>query len=135
VKTPEAIVALMLENDAYSNWMGVTVLEIGHGHCTLSCTVSEYMLNGFGIAHGGITYALSDSALAFASNSYGQQCVSIETNIAHIKPVQLHDTLTAACSEIQKGKTIARYVVDVTNQNHEQVARFNGTVFRTEKSW
>jgi acyl-CoA thioesterase len=135
VKTPDAIVALMLENDAYSNWIGVKVLEIGPGRCILSCTVSEEMLNGFGIAHGGITYALSDSALAFASNSHGRQCVSIETSIAHIRPVQLHDTLTAACSEIQKGKTIARYVVDVTNQHNEQVARFNGTVFRTEKSW
>lgn len=125
----------MLENDAYSNWMGVTVRELGLGHCTLACTVSEQMLNGFGIAHGGITYALSDSALAFASNSYGQQCVSIETGIAHIKPVQLHDTLTAVSSEIQKGKRIARYVVEVTNQHGELVARFNGTVFRTEKEW
>lgn len=125
----------MLRNDAYSNWMGVAVQEIRLGHCTLSCNVSEEMLNGFGIAHGGITYALSDSALAFASNSYGQQCVSIETSIAHIKAVQLHDTLTAVCSEIQKGKTLARYVVEVTNQHNELVARFNGTVFRTEKLW
>lgn len=135
MKTPEAIVAVMLEKDAFSNWMGMTVRSIGPGHCTLSCVVSEQMLNGFGIAHGGITYALSDSALAFASNSHGRQCVSIETSIAHIKAVQLHDTLTAACTEIRNGKTIARYVAEVTNQHGELVARFNGTVFRTEKMW
>lgn len=125
----------MLGNDAYSIWMGITVRALGPGHCALSCSVSADMLNGFGIAHGGITYALSDSALAFAANSHGRQCVSIETSIAHMKPVQLHDTLTAVCSEIQKGKTIARYVADVSNQHGELVARFNGTVFRTEKVW
>lgn len=135
MKTPEAIVALMLDNDPYSQWLGIEVQSLAAGSCTLTCTVTDDMLNGFGIAHGGITYSLSDSALAFASNSHGQQCVSIETSIAHIKPVQRGDVLTAVCSEIQKGKTIGRYVVDVTNQEDQLVARFNGTVFRTEKLW
>ena len=125
----------MLDGDAYSNWLGVAVDLIAPGKCTLSCRVSEEMLNGFGIAHGGISYALADSALAFASNSYGMQCVSIETSISHIKAVQLNDRLTAACTEIQNGKSLARYSADVTNQNGELVARFNGTVFRTDKSW
>ncbi len=135
MKTPAEIVGLMMEKDAYSNWLGISVDAIDFGTCTLSCTVTETMLNGFGIAHGGITYALSDSALAFASNSHGQQCVSIETSIAHIKAVQPGDRLKAVSTEIQKGKTIARYVVDVFNQQKELVARFNGTVFRTEKTW
>lgn len=132
---PKSIVDKMMQLDAYSTWMGINVLHIEAGTCTLSCIVSPAMLNGFGIAHGGISYALADSALAFASNSHGQQCVSIETSIAHIKPTQLNDTITAVCTEIQKGKTIARYVVDVTNQHHELIARFNGTVFRSEKTW
>ncbi|MDH4474453.1 MAG: hotdog fold thioesterase [Fluviicola sp.] len=125
----------MMQLDAYSQWMGINVLHIEAGACTLSCLVSKEMLNGFGIAHGGISYALADSALAFASNSHGQQCVSIETSIAHIKPTQLNDTITANCTEIQKGKTIGRYVVNVTNQHNELIARFNGTVFRSEKTW
>ncbi len=124
-----------MQLDAYSQWMGIRVLHIDFGTCTLSCTISPEMLNGFGITHGGISYALADSALAFASNSHGQQCVSIETSIAHIKPAQLNDTLTAICTEIQKGKTIARYVVEITNQHNELIARFNGTVFRSEKTW
>ena len=125
----------MLRGDAYSNWLGITVEHLTAGSCTLTCTVTPDMLNGFGIAHGGITYALSDSALAFAANSHGQQCVSIETSISHIKAVQLNDLLTATCTELQRGKSIGRYVVDVTNQQQELVARFNGTVFRTEKTW
>lgn len=135
MKTPAEIVRMMMEKDAYSNWLGISIDMIDFGTCTLSCTVTETMLNGFGIAHGGITYALSDSALAFASNSHGQQCVSIETSIAHIKSVLPGDRLTAVCTEIQKGKTIARYTVDVFNRENQLVARFNGTVFRTEKAW
>lgn len=132
---PKSIVDKMMQLDAYSQWMGIQVVHIDFGTSTLSCTISPEMLNGFGITHGGISYALSDSALAFASNSHGQHCVSIETSIAHIKPAQLHDTLTAVCTEIQKGKTIARYVVEITNQRSELIARFNGTVFRSEKTW
>ena len=135
MKTPAEIVRMMMEKDAYSNWLGISIDTIDFGTCSLSCTVTETMLNGFGIAHGGITYALSDSALAFASNSHGQQCVSIETSIAHIKSVLPGDRLTAVCTEIQKGKTIARYAVDVFNSENQLVARFNGTVFRTEKAW
>ena len=135
MKTPNQIIQQMLESDAYSNWLGITVQSIDLGKCSLSCTVTNEMLNGFGIAHGGITYALSDSALAFASNSYGNQCMSIETSIAHIKSVQLGDLLTATCTEIQKGKTIARYQVEVVNQRQELVSNFNGTVFRSEKIW
>ncbi|MES2558051.1 MAG: hotdog fold thioesterase [Bacteroidota bacterium] len=132
---PKSIVDKMMQLDAYSQWMGIQVLHIDFGTCKLSCTISAEMLNGFGITHGGISYALADSALAFASNSHGQQCVSIETSISHIKPAQLNDILTAVCTEIQKGKTIARYVVDITNQHNELIARFNGTVFRSEKTW
>lgn len=125
----------MLKRDAYSNRMGITVQSIEKGSCTLLCTVTSEMLNGFGIAHGGITYALADSALAFAANSHGQQCVSIETSIAHIKPSGEGDQLTAVCKEIQCGKSIARYEVLITNQDNLLVARFNGTVFRSENQW
>ena len=135
MKSPAEIIQIMLDNDAYSNWLGVNVELIEPGRCTLSCTVHESMLNGFGIAHGGITYALSDSALAFAANSHGQQCVSIETSISHIKPVLSGDKLNVRCEEIQRGKTIGRYTVEIYNQHDQLVSLFNGTVFRNEKTW
>lgn len=135
MKTASEIAYHMLANDAYSQWLDISIDYIADGACTLSCTVTSEMTNGFGIAHGGITYALSDSALAFASNSHGQQCVSIETQISHIRKVQLNDRLVAVCNEIQCGKTIGRYEVLVLNQQEELVARFQGTVFRSEKIW
>ena len=62
-------------------------------------TVRDEMVNGFGLAHGGIVYALADSALAFASNTNGRVTVSIENSISY--PVAAHpgDVLTAAAEE------------------------------------
>lgn len=133
--TPEQIVQHMMEEDTYSQWLGIEIIHVEAGSCELKATVREEMLNGHRIAHGGISYALSDSALAFASNSRGQKCVSIETSIAHIAPVQLHDTLRVVCSEINCGKSIGRYESLVYNQHQKLVAKFNGTVFRKSDTW
>ncbi len=93
------------------------------------------MLNGFNIAHGGIAYSLCDSALAFASNTYGIRCVSIETSISHLRPVSENDELTATATEIYRGTKTAIYEVKVLNQQQQLVAIFKGTVYRTGKKW
>ena len=135
MKSPLEIVQYMLNNDAYSKWLGISILEVNEGFCKLTMTVHSEMLNGHQIAHGGISYAISDSALAFAANSRGYKAVSIETSIAHISPVFEGDTLIVICSEISNGKSIARYISEVFNQNNQLVARFNGTVFKKNESW
>ena len=76
MKTPSEIVQLMLDDDRFSRWLGIETIELSKGHCILRMTINSSMLNGFSIAHGGITYSLADSALAFASNAYGNQAVS-----------------------------------------------------------
>lgn len=135
MKTPSEIVDLMMENDAFSKWMGVEVLEVKEGTCTLQLQVSPEMLNGFFITHGGISYSLSDSALAFASNSRGNKCVSIETSISHIRPTKTGDVLKAAAVEKHRGKTIGIYEVTVTNQENKTVALFKGTVHISSDTW
>jgi acyl-CoA thioesterase len=99
MKTPKDIFDLMYNNDPFSKLLGMELLEINEGFCKLQMKVSNDMLNGFGIAHGGITYSLADSALAFASNSRGIQSVSIETSINHLSKVVEGDTLTAITEE------------------------------------
>jgi acyl-CoA thioesterase len=99
-ETAEKIVSeMMLGKDAFSLWMGIELLEIKPGYCRLKCLVRQDMLNGFHIAHGGITYSFADSALAFASNAHNIKAVSVETNISHVKKVVAGDILTAECSE------------------------------------
>jgi len=93
------------------------------------------MLNGFAIAHGGVTYSLADSCLAFASNSHGVQAVSVETSISHTKPVKAGDVLTATSEEMSLSRSIGVYHITVRNQREEIVALFKGTVYRTGKPW
>lgn len=129
------IVDSMYNKDPMSRWLGIERLHEGPGECILRMRVREEMLNGFGIAHGGICFSLADSALAFASNAHGQQAVSIETTISHLKPVMPDDLLTAATKEINLTSRIGIYEVRVTNQNEELVAYFKGTVYRNGKVW
>lgn len=135
MKSPEEIVELMMENDAFSQWMGIEVVAVEKGHCQLNCTVHEHMLNGFQILHGGISYSLSDSALAFASNSYGNKCMSIETSISHLRKVELNDTLIVTCNEISRRKTIGIYSVSIKKTDGTEISRFKGTVHISTEIW
>lgn len=135
MKTPGEIVKIMMESDVFSQWLHIDVIETGLGACVLTCPVLPEMLNGFGILHGGISYSLADSALAFASNSYGYKCVSIETSISHTRPAQTGDVLTARCTESHRGKTLGIYQVEVKNQHDKTVALFKGTVKVSDETW
>lgn len=129
------VVARMFDHDPFSRWLGIETLTIGPGRCDLRLTVRPEMLNGFAIAHGGITYSLADSCLAFASNGHGIQCVSVETSISHTKPVKVGDVLTATSEEKSLSRSIGVYQITITNQEGTTVALFKGTVFRTGKPW
>jgi len=132
--TPREIVNKMFENDAFSQWLGIVVEEISEGNCTLSMTIRKDMLNGFGIAHGGITYAIADSALAFASNSHGKQSVSIDTSINHIESLKEGDTITAIAQENSVKNKFGFYNIRVKKED-TLVALFKGTVYRSDREW
>ncbi len=129
------VVDKMLSSDAFSKWLGIEILEISSGYCKLKMQVRKEMTNGFNIAHGGITYSLADSALAFAANSYGIQSLSIETSINHKKKVMNGDTLIAETREVEKKEKTASYVINIVNQEGIEVAEFNGKVYITKKYW
>lgn len=130
-----AIIDAMMYKDYFSQWLGVERLEERDGFCKLKMTVRAEMCNGFEIAHGGISYSLADSALAFASNSHGRQAVSIETSISHIKPLKVGDIIIATAEEKNRTNKIAIYEVRVEKATGELAALFKGTVFRKETEW
>ena len=132
---PERVVNKMINGDAFSKWLGIKVIKIKKGYCELQMNVRDEMTNGFNIAHGGITYSLADSSLAFAANSHGIQSMSIETSISHTKKVQSGDVLKAITKEVSRSKKTAIYYISITNQNNIEVAHFKGTVYITGKEW
>ena len=131
----DKVVDTMYANDYFSQWLGIERIKIEPGHCILKLKVRKDMLNGFGIDHGGITYSLADSALAFASNSHGRKAVSIETSISHTEQLKEGDIITATAEETKISNKIGIYHITVTNQKNEKVALFKGTVYRTSGEW
>jgi acyl-CoA thioesterase len=133
--SPEEISRLMYSKDWFSQWLGIEIEEIKSGYCKLRMTIRKEMLNGFEIAHGGITYALADSAFAFASNSQGKKAVSIETSISHTEQLKEGNVLIAVATELTSSNKLARYKVQITKGEEDIVALFNGTVYKTNKEW
>ncbi len=131
--TPAAVVAHMMENDLFSQWLGIEVLEVSEGASKIKMLVREEMINGFGIVHGGIAFSLADSAFAFACNNRNVLSVALDTAINFTKPVHVGDTLIAEAKEIHNGRSTGLYHIEITNQHAHLVAIFKGTCFRTNK--
>jgi acyl-CoA thioesterase len=123
----------MLAHDAFSRWLAVEVLDVRVGGVTLRMKVREEMTNGFGVCHGGVTFAFADSALAFASNTGGKVTVSIENSMTYPAAVQLGDVLLADAEREATSRRLAYYRVRVTRADGAVVALFRGTVFHTER--
>lgn len=133
--TSKEIVDKMMAHDSFSQWMGLEIIQVGEGHCELKSEIRAEMVNGFGICHGGVTFSIADSALAFASNSRGHHAVSIETSISHLHPARVGDIITATVIEKSNTSRLARYEVTLINQQDVKVAIFNGTVFKKDTIW
>ncbi|MBZ9777325.1 hotdog fold thioesterase [Psychroflexus sp. CAK8W] len=124
----------MLSQDPFSSWLGIEILEVSLGKCKVGLKVRPEMLNSMQKAHGGITYALADTAFGFAANTHGKYAVSIETSINHIEALEEGDYITAESSvEVTKNK-LGFHVVEVKKED-QLVALFKGVVYRTSKEW
>ena len=130
----ERVVAGMMARDAFSQWLGIQVLVTKPDESVVRMTIRPEMVNGFGVAHGGIAYSLADSALAFAANTNGNVTVAIDNAITYPAAVNVGDVLTATCTKDSTTKRLGFYRVTVVNQDSKVVATFKGTVYRTEKA-
>lgn len=128
-----SVVNHMMENDYFSQWMGVEVLEVKEGYSKIKMTIRKEMVNGFGIVHGGLPFSLADSAFAFACNNRNNLSVALDVTITFTKAVNVDDVLTAEAKEVHNGRSTGVYLITVTNQKNETVALFKGTCFRTGK--
>jgi len=132
--TPQQVVTHMMENDLFSQWLGITVINIKEGYSKIKMTVRKEMINGFGIVHGGVAFSLGDSAFAFACNNRNVLSVALDTSINFIKPVHVGDILIAEAKELHNGKSTGLYHITITNQKDHVVAMFKGTCYRTGKN-
>ena len=128
-----SIVRHMLAHDVFSRWLGVEILHVEPARVTLRMAVRQDMTNGFGVCHGGVTFAFADSALAFASNTGGKVTVSIENSMTYPAAVRVGDLLLAEAEREASSRQLAYYRVRVTRGDGAVVALFRGTVFQTDR--
>ena len=118
--------AVMWSDDRASTWLGMELQDVDEGTATLSLTVQDHHANGHGICHGGITFALADSAFAFACNSRNQSTVAQQNSITYTAPAQIGDILTATAREVSLIGRSGVYDVTVTKQDGTTIAEFRG---------
>ena len=130
MKTHERPVQYMLRGDAFSQWLGISVEEVGAGYCKLSMIVKPDMLNGFKIVHGGVTFALADSAMAFAANTHGQLSVVTDAHIQFPAAAKEGDKLIAEAREVARSRKKGFYDVWIHDEKEQKViAKYQGSVY------
>jgi acyl-CoA thioesterase len=123
-------VAALYAADRAAHSLGIEVLEVAPGHVTLSMSVRADMLNGHGTCHGGILFALADTAFAFACNSHGEARVAAGASIEYIAPALAGEVLLARAAETSRGARHGLYDVVITTRMGEPRAFFRGRCAR-----
>jgi acyl-CoA thioesterase len=128
----ERVVHAMMAKDEFSRMMGMEIVDVHPREAVVRMTVRPDMVNGFGVCHGGVTFALADSAFAFACNTHGHITVSIQNTITYPKKVGAGDVLVATAREESASARLSYYHVEV-RRGDELVNVFRGTAYRTDK--
>lgn len=124
--TVEKIATAMWAKDEASKWLGFELVSVAEGSATVALTVAKHHCNGHGMCHGGITFALADSAFAFACNSRNQATVAQHNAITYLTPGQLGDRLFATAREVSLTGRSGIYDVTVTTETGSIIAEFRG---------
>lgn len=116
----------MLVNDRSSKMLGISIDVTAPGEAVARMTVRDDMVNGLDVLHGGLTFALADTAFAFACNGYNERSFAASAQIDFLRPALLGDELTAQATQDHRGRRNGYYSVRVVNQRGELLALFRG---------
>jgi acyl-CoA thioesterase len=122
----QACAQAMWADDAASRGLGIELMSVGPGRAEVAMTVAERHVNGHSICHGGFIFTLSDSAFAFACNTYNQRTVAQHCAITFLVAGKLGDRLTARAVERQRAGRSGIYDITVTRQDGKVIAEFRG---------
>lgn len=122
----EASAQALFANDHASRNLGIKIEDVMPGFARLRMTVRADMVNGHGMCHGGIVFALADSAFAVACNTYNEVTVAAAASIDFLASARVNDELTAEACELWRSKRSGIYEISVANQRGETVALFRG---------
>ncbi|MEM9797834.1 MAG: hydroxyphenylacetyl-CoA thioesterase PaaI [Pseudomonadota bacterium] len=116
----------MWQGDDASRWFGMELIDVAEGRATLALQVEPHHCNGHGTCHGGVIFALADSAFAFACNSRNQKAVAQHCIISYLEPVHSGARLIADAVEVSYRGRSGLYDIHVSNTDGDLVAEFRG---------
>ena len=116
----------MWADDHASRGLGMVLEAVAPGRSRLSMPVAQTMVNGLGMCHGGFIFTLADSAMAFASNAYGDSAVAQHAAVTYVRPARLGEVLVAEAEERMRSGRSGMYDVRVTGTDGTVVAEFRG---------
>ena len=124
------IVAELYRRDVSTQTFGIELVDAGPGRAVVSMLVRPDMCNGYDVCHGGMTFTLADTAMAFASGSHNQTALAAAASIDFLSPVPRGSVLRATAEERWlKGRT-GLYDVRVELDDGTLVAVFHGRPVR-----
>ncbi len=129
---PAELLRALAARDRFMKALGMELVDAGPGHAAVRMTVREAHLNFNGTCHGGVLFALADSAFGLSSNSHTAVAAGIDAHIAYPAAARLRDPLTASASEVTRSSRLATTRVEVASTDGKIVAVFTGTVFITK---
>jgi len=119
--------------DPFVQSLGIECVDGGPGRAAVRIRIKERHLNFNGSCHGGVIFALADTAFGLAANSHGRVAAGIDTHATFVAAVSRGDVLTATATEVSRSRRIAVYRVDVAREDGTPVSTFTGTVYVTNK--
>ena len=126
MQTAQQRASVLRANDKASRSLGISVEIPAPGAAVASMTVRDDMLNGFDVCHGGLLFALADTAFAFACNATEQRSFAASASIEFLRPALLGDCLRAHAAAEHRGRRTGYYTVKIENQDARLVALFRG---------
>ena len=118
--------AVLDRRDRAARYLALEVEVCRPGYARLGFDVTEEMVNGLDVCHGGLIFSLADTAMAHASNSRNQLAIASQANIEFIGPGRRGDRLTAEATEQSLQGKNGIYDVRVVNQDGTLIALFRG---------
>jgi len=126
LKIARACADAMWADDAASRALGMELIAVEPGHAVLAMSVTEAMVNGHDLCHGGYIFMLADSAFAFACNTYNQRTVAQHCGITFVATARRGDRLVAQATERMRTGRSGIYDVTVTREEGFVIAEFRG---------
>jgi acyl-CoA thioesterase len=128
----ERAAGALFKRDRASQALGMRITGIGPGWARVVMTVRRDMVNGHAVCHGGIVFALADSAFAFACNSHNDNTLAAAASIDFLDAAREGDVLTAEASELWRSRRNGIYEITVSNQRAERIALARGRSYRID---